>query len=592
LNADRAPQLKASVGRTKERNQFGIGKEFNMSVCCCGQNVLDHHGADPTGATDSTEAFLRAIAALGIRGGIVTIPAGRYRIDGAPIRVHTPVSFRGASGMMRTGDWNRVGFQGSITTLVFPSDRDGFVVEPDAVSVGFANLALVRDVPDRNARDFARRGIHAKRPIYVDSLYLVNWERGIDLDGRKDHPDQPQDPAEYNVNGSEVERITAENCFWGTYTQGWDAGNCHFLHVYCLSCNAGIFDSSQAGNGYVNCYVEGLAGDTEPPYYMDNQSVLVNCRCESALPPQLGQSVQAIGGALTVEISQAVKDRLGIPAITGFRYINGVPALIVSEPFANSGFIGGEQIEVTVDEVDGVDGEMRVVTFARADQSPAQVADRINAAFPADLPRVASANGFDSRVRIEGWRGHGSGNVKVTGAPTVLAQIGFPAAAGKSAGAGGVGHLLSQPEILNSIFLGYSGPGGAFGTSQTVQVQVAHRGDVAFLWQSLGADGDEHELSLIRLRDANAGTRRWGFARASAEMLTSLAITMDGDPLGADQVVMYHGVWLQNSSSQPAVLLCNGEPAITQGRPGDIAWDMAAKPPTRYVRGAGGWSAA
>ena len=137
-----------------------------MSTSSCGQNVLDHHGADPTGTTDSTEAFLAAIAALGPRGGTVIIPPGRYRIDDAPILVLTPLCFQDTSGSPRTGRQRSAAvFEGSVTTLIFPTDRDGFIVERDAQNVRFENLALVR-----NGSGFARRGIHAKRMIYADNL--------------------------------------------------------------------------------------------------------------------------------------------------------------------------------------------------------------------------------------------------------------------------------------------------------------------------------------------------------------------------------------------------------------------------------------
>ena len=77
---------------------------------------------------------------------------------------------------------------------------------------------------------------------------------------------------------------------------------------------------------------------------------------------------------------------------------------------------------------------------------------------------------------------------------------------------------------------------------------------------------------------------------------TSLRFTMEKDFLGEDQVVMYRGAWLQGSPGKPAVLLCSGKPSsapsTTQGRPGDIAWDMAENPPTRYVRDAVEWKVA
>ena len=582
-----------------------------------GQNVLDH-GADPTGATDSTDAFLRAMAVLGRRGGIVHIPAGRYRIDGAPISVHAPIRFLGEGGIPRTArNWSNANPDpaGSLTTLEFPHDRDGFVVEIDAERVGFANLALVRnkdsDPENPEPQAYARRGIHAKRPIFADSLYLVSWEPGIDLDGRPKDPEKTDphiiDPDDFNVIGSQVERIFAEDCFWGTYTQGLNAGGCHFLHVVCHACEAGIFESSLGGNGYVNCYVEGndQTASQEPPYYIDNQSVLFSCRSESWLPAQFGETVQVIGGtfnisAKLVPVSEVLKERLGIPMppINPFRQINGVPALLVSNPFEEpSGFAGGEQITVTVD------GETHLVTFDAGDQSPAQIASRIQAEFPPfpDLPRVAYASNFDDIFRIEGWRGHGSGSVRVDGEPAVLAQLRLikkkEEEEGKKfveASAGGIGQLLTQPEIFHAVFLGYSGPGGSFGTSEALQVQAAPNGSTALLWQTLGEDGENEWLAVMRFRDVDADTRRWGFKREEAGN-PSLSVTMQGDSLGPDQVVMHGGVWLQSRSGGPAVLLCNGRPnegldkEKEIGRESDIAWDMAANPPDRYVKVAGEW---
>jgi hypothetical protein len=64
------------------------------------------------------------------------------------------------------------------------------------------------------------------------------------------------------------------------------------------------------------------------------------------------------------------------------------------------------------------------------------VADKVNAAF-ADLdpsrdapphfklPRVATADGFDGALTLEGWRRHTTGSIKLTAAPAVVAKIGF-----------------------------------------------------------------------------------------------------------------------------------------------------------------------
>ncbi|AJT69922.1 hypothetical protein T261_8329 [Streptomyces lydicus] len=67
-------------------------------------------------------------------------------------------------------------------------------------------------------------------------LYLLNWQRGIDLDGRTTHPEHPEIPNPFATNDSYVSRIFAEDCFWATYTHGQDAQACHFEHILALTC--------------------------------------------------------------------------------------------------------------------------------------------------------------------------------------------------------------------------------------------------------------------------------------------------------------------------------------------------------------------
>ena len=66
-------------------------------------DVVEDFGADLTGGSDSTAAFVAAIDAVTRRaGGIIDIPAGLFRIDGAPLRVRTAVHFRGAGDIVRS----------------------------------------------------------------------------------------------------------------------------------------------------------------------------------------------------------------------------------------------------------------------------------------------------------------------------------------------------------------------------------------------------------------------------------------------------------------------------------------------------------
>jgi hypothetical protein len=122
-------------------------------------------------------------------------------------------------------------------------------MHPKAQTARFENFAVIRRRgPGANAPRFAQRGIHAQSRIWADGLYLVNWMRGIDLDGRTTHPEHPDINLPCAVNQSDVARIFAEDCFWATYTHGADAQACHFEHIMTLICGAGIYDSSPGGN--------------------------------------------------------------------------------------------------------------------------------------------------------------------------------------------------------------------------------------------------------------------------------------------------------------------------------------------------------
>lgn len=59
-------------------------------------DVVADHGADPTGATDSTAMFQAAIGAAGAAGGgVVFVPSGLYRLDGTLTVTHDHVILRG-----------------------------------------------------------------------------------------------------------------------------------------------------------------------------------------------------------------------------------------------------------------------------------------------------------------------------------------------------------------------------------------------------------------------------------------------------------------------------------------------------------------
>lgn len=136
--------------------------------------------------------------------------------------------------------------------------------------------------------------------------------------------------------------------------------------------------------------------------------------------------------------------------------INGIPARHDGEPFpgGTANFVGGERIEVTID------GVKQTIEFTAGVLKPAQVAEKINAGFEyLQLPRVATANGFDNRLTVEGWRGHGTGKVTVNGDPATLAKIGFPALKPKDGMA--FGQVLSAAQTSHVTFRALRpGPGG------------------------------------------------------------------------------------------------------------------------------------
>src|SRR5690242_16205773 len=57
-------------------------------------NVVSH-GADPTGAADSTSAIQDAVKALPSTGGVVYLPAGTYKMSGTVTCTTVPAYFLG-----------------------------------------------------------------------------------------------------------------------------------------------------------------------------------------------------------------------------------------------------------------------------------------------------------------------------------------------------------------------------------------------------------------------------------------------------------------------------------------------------------------
>ena len=107
-------------------------------------------------------------------------------------------------------------------------------------------------------------------------------------------------------------------------------------------------------------------------------------------------------------------------------------ATVLGGAFVASGYVGGEAIDCTIDG-----GPTVRVTFAAGDQSPAQVAAKINLVLG-----YAAASVVAGAVQLVGIVAGTSGSVVLAdGTPGALAAIGH--AAGSTAGTGNVGNVLA-----------------------------------------------------------------------------------------------------------------------------------------------------
>lgn len=144
--------------------------------------------------------------------------------------------------------------------------------------------------------------------------------------------------------------------------------------------------------------------------------------------------------ALTVGDILTITTDLGAASSTA---IAAAVASVLGALFVASGFVGGEAIDFTVDG-----GPTVRVTFAAADQTPAQVAARINLVlgYPTAATVVAGAIRFDGIVM-----GTGGTFTRANVTPGALAAIGH--AAGTAVGTGNVANLtrVTAAEIATIV---------------------------------------------------------------------------------------------------------------------------------------------
>ncbi len=544
-----------------------------------GQNVLAH-GADPTGNADSTQAFNNAMDALPETGGIVYIPAGRYWIQNGPIKPAKSVSFIGAGGVARTGG----GWGGSATTLFFPLNCDGFeITESGARGIRIENLAVVRGRPKslcapgdfegfpEGTPQYGHRGIYAELGFFAKNLYLVRWERGIHLAGRESLAS--------NTNGFRIENIFAEDCYWATFVHGNNAQAGSFRNIFAFQCQGGIYDSSSAGNGYSDCYVENPYNAVDVPYYLDSASQLRNCGAEAPFASQIAVA-QVIGGFSN-------------------NLIEGIPARIDSLNFSVASMETGDQVRISLDSGTPLATEI-TISFEAGEYTPEGIVRQINSIFP-HRPAIARADVFDGSFVVRGRVPHFTGNISISevGSGNVLPRIGFPVnpdgtpAHSRSNTGANRGQIITSTLTSHLKLSNITGPLGSFGVSEHIEVNIAGRGNVPIMWEARGetAEGVEYGLARIRqdsLEDPDdpesplvPHKRRWAFVQSvnAGDDYGFLGFTGAQDEMGAGQTLVYRGLWI---TGNPAVLLTNRRPDNTQGRVGDCAWNMSENPPRFY----------
>lgn len=204
-------------------------------------NVLDH-GADPTGAIESTIAIQESIDALDSSHCVLTIPPGRYWVSAEltiPDRDNVVINARGATLDLRNG---APGDQGSLTVLRIRNCNgfllDGLNVEMDGtqeycgVYVAASTNGLVRGVTVTGAPDGATRGWvgitvfdtapRTSRNISITECTVSGVRFGISVNGvniriTNSHVEMPGLPIEdgyYDgimvLNGSD--QIIVSNC--------------------------------------------------------------------------------------------------------------------------------------------------------------------------------------------------------------------------------------------------------------------------------------------------------------------------------------------------------------------------------------------
>ena len=209
-------------------------------------NVVAHHGADATGATDATAAIQAAIDAAALRGdAIVLLPPGTYRIDGLLRVSSSGIVLRGAGAAQtrlhftrHTGMTDRahltVGASPTTGTEVLLSsgasarERDVFVVDAQGLQVG-DDVVLGWVITPEFVAEHAMTGVWGPfngtwQPFERREIVAIdtsNLPHRIELDVPLRYPARTRDSASLRVESGYVAEVGLEHFAVATAV-GWD----------------------------------------------------------------------------------------------------------------------------------------------------------------------------------------------------------------------------------------------------------------------------------------------------------------------------------------------------------------------------------
>lgn len=301
---------------TDIEDTVGVGARVANTAYPVG-HVL-RYGADPTGATYSTQAFKDAIAAASYidSAGIVDVPKGTYLLD-ETLLIHDSVIIQGHAQARNSVSGSNLVFDAGITGMVFHArnttcDTDG-TNQTTRTATTWPNGAdrtgkssVLRHIHlfgngtfngGRPTGDGASHGVRIRTSIVMEGVWINNFE------GDGIHADvdfQAGGALEGNANLLYVNRCSTRKCGGkGVYVNNSDVNAGVFILHNVTECGGiGIHDSSFLGNTWLACHEATNVGKS---YVCDDpnaRSVFLGCYTEgdSGGPPEIRHPAMWLGG--------------------------------------------------------------------------------------------------------------------------------------------------------------------------------------------------------------------------------------------------------------------------------------------------------